>query len=486
MQDEFDDFSTEFGSVISIKDGVVQIVGLPSLKLGEKVLIGPAEVPAMVLNLESRVSKAVIFGDDSAVNEGDEVYGTGTSIAIGVDGSLIGRVIDPLGNPLDDLPEFSEFSELFPIDIKAPGIMPRKSVHEPMPTGIKIIDSMLPIGNGQRELIIGDRQTGKTSIALDTIINQQNNELDMVSIYVGIGQKKSSTAFLVEKLNAYNSMNYSIVILAGASDSSALQFLAPYSGCTIGEWFRDSGMNALIIYDDLSKHAVAYRQISLLLRRPPSREAYPGDIFYLHSRLLERAAKLNSNYGSGSLTALPIIETLSGDLSAYIPTNVISITDGQIFLDDQLFKGGIRPAVNLNLSVSRVGSAAQTPLMKTISGNLKFYLASYNELKVFNTFSSDIDIMTLTILNRGARLVELLKQPNYSPMLMDEQFVILFAGLTGLLDNIPLNKISEVEQVILSNYRLYEFYNEDSSISEIKKELTSSLVELIDSIQFNK
>jgi len=358
LENDYINEFNDYGIVISVTDGVVQLIGLNELKSGELVYIGPNKIFAMILNLEQKVSKGILFGEDSLVNEGDIVVKADSMVTIGVHSGLLGRVVDSLGNTIDGGDEL-KYDDFYPVDVKAPGIISRKSVHESMPTGIKIIDSMLPIGNGQRELIIGDRQTGKTSIAVDTIINQQNNDLSMVCIYVGIGQKKSSVSFLSNKLKEFNSLFFSVLVLSGSSDSAALQFLAPYSGCTIGEWFRDNGMNALIIYDDLSKHAVAYRQISLLLRRPPSREAYPGDIFYLHSRLLERAAKLNENFGSGSLTALPIIETLSGDLSAYIPTNVISITDGQIFLEEELFKSGIRPAINLNLSVSRVGSAAQ-------------------------------------------------------------------------------------------------------------------------------
>jgi len=409
LENDYINEFNDYGIVISVTDGVVQLIGLNELKSGELVYIGPNKIFAMILNLEQKVSKGILFGEDSLVNEGDIVVKADSMVTIGVHSGLLGRVVDSLGNTIDGGDEL-KYDDFYPVDVKAPGIISRKSVHESMPTGIKIIDSMLPIGNGQRELIIGDRQTGKTSIAVDTIINQQNNDLSMVCIYVGIGQKKSSVSFLSNKLKEFNSLFFSVLVLSGSSDSAALQFLAPYSGCTIGEWFRDNGMNALIIYDDLSKHAVAYRQISLLLRRPPSREAYPGDIFYLHSRLLERAAKLNENFGSGSLTALPIIETLSGDLSAYIPTNVISITDGQIFLEEELFKSGIRPAINLNLSVSRVGSAAQKKLMKTISGNLKFYLAWYKEVQIFSSFSSDLDQSTLLVLNRGSKLVELLKQ----------------------------------------------------------------------------
>jgi len=393
----------------------------------------------------------------------------------------LGRVLDGLGNFIDEGDDDIEFEEFYDIDVKAPGIISRKSVHEPMPTGIKIIDSMLPIGNGQRELIIGDRQTGKTSIAVDTIINQKNNELEMVAIYVGIGQKQSSIAHLIHKLEEHNAMHYTIVVAAAAAEIAAVQFLAPYTGCAAGEWFRDNGMNALIVYDDLSKHAVAYRQVSLLLRRPPSREAYPGDIFYLHSRLLERAAKLNEDFGAGSLTALPIIETMSGDLSAYIPTNVISITDGQIFLEEELFKAGNRPAVNLNLSVSRVGSAAQPKLMKTIGSRLKLYLAWYREMQIFSTFSTDLDENTKLVLNRGSKIVELLNQNNYAPIDLEDQFVLIFAGLNGYLDNIPLNKVKDVEEFILNQFNEFEFFDSSlESTDEIIDQLSESLVDVIE------
>ena len=439
----------------------------------------------MVLNLEEKVSKAILFGSDRFVGEGDLVIQANALVRVGVNTGLLGRVVDGLGNTIDMREELA-FDTYYDIDVKAPGIISRKSVHESLPTGIKVIDSMLPIGNGQRELIIGDRQTGKTSIAVDTIINQQNNELQMACIYVGIGQKKSAISFLVHKLKEFNSMDYTIIVLSGASDTAALQFLSPYSGCAMGEWFRDNGMNALIVYDDLSKHAVAYRQISLLLIRPPSREAFPGDIFYLHSRLLERAAKLNDDFGGGSLTALPIIETLAGDLSAYIPTNVISITDGQIFLEEELFKSGMRPAVNLSLSVSRVGSAAQKKLMKSISGPLKLFLASYNEVKSFSAFSSDLDINTLETLNRGAKITELLKQKNYSPMDVDSQFVVLFAGVSGLLDDIEITKIADLEAFILSKFSLYEFYDEEESVEIIHAQLKESLIDVINEWQITK
>jgi len=338
---------------------------------------------------------------------------------------------------------------------------------------------MLPIGNGQRQLIIGDRQTGKTSIAVDTIINQKNNPIQMACIYVGIGQKKAAVAALYEKLREYGALDYTIFVLASAADPASIQFLTPYTGCTIGEWFRDNAMNAVVIYDDLSKHAVAYRQVSLLLRRPPSREAYPGDIFYIHSRLLERAAKLSDDLGGGSLTALPIIETLSGDLSAYIPTNVISITDGQIFLEEELFKAGMRPAINLNLSVSRVGSAAQGKLMKSISGPLKLYLASYSEVLTFSAFSSDLDNETIILLNRGSKIMSLLKQNNYSPMAIEAQFVILFGGLHGLFDDIDISKVHDLETYILSAFETYDFFDEDASISVITEQLTDSLLDVI-------
>jgi len=469
----------DYGIVTSVADGIIEITGLPGLKSGELVYVGEHKTTAMVLNLEEKISKAILFGNDRLVGEGDFVTQANTLVRIGVNTGLFGRVVDSLGNFIDGGSEII-FDEYYDIDVKAPGIISRQSVHESLPTGIKVIDSMLPIGNGQRELIIGDRQTGKTSIAIDTIINQQNNELQMACIYVGIGQKKSSVSFLVHKLKEYNSLHYTIFVLSGASDTAALQFLSPYTGCAIGEWFRDNAMNAVIVYDDLSKHAVAYRQISLLLRRPPSREAYPGDIFYLHSRLLERAAKLNENYGSGSLTALPIVETLAGDLSAYIPTNVISITDGQIFLEEELFKSGMRPAINLNLSVSRVGSAAQQKLMKSISGTLKLFLASYKEVLTFSAFSSDLDLTTTILLNKGEKVTELLKQKNFSPMAVDEQFVVLFAGLNGLLDNIETSKILELESFILEKFKEFEFFDESAPIAIINEELKESLLDVIE------
>jgi len=465
----------EFGVVAGVADGIIKIVGLNGLQAGELVYIGEAKIIGMILNLERKFSKAVLFASDTLVSEGDVVIQANSLTQIGVNTSLLGRVIDALGNSIDGLENLT-FTEFRNIDVKAPGIISRKSVHESMPTGIKIIDSMLPIGNGQRELIIGDRQTGKTSIAVDAIINQQNNELDMVCIYVAIGQKKSSISFLVNKLKNNGSLAYTVFVLAGASDAAALQFLSPYSGCAVGEWFRDNGMNSLIIYDDLSKHAVAYRQISLLLRRPPSREAYPGDIFYLHSRLLERSSKLNENYGNGSLTALPIIETLAGDLSAYIPTNVISITDGQIFLEEELFKSGMRPAINLNLSVSRVGSAAQKNLMKSISGQLKLFLASYQEVLTFSSFSSDLDVTTINLLNRGSKITELLKQKNYNPFEIEQQFIILFAGLNGIFDNINISDIPSLENFILTKFDEFEFYDNTSSINFIHAQLNESLI----------
>jgi len=473
------DVSTvEYGVVVGVADGIIKIVGLNDLKAGEMVFIGESKILGMILNLEKKLSRAVLFGTDRSVSAGDIVTQVNSLTQIGTSTSLLGRVIDSLGNQIDGGEELI-FEEFRAIDIKAPGIISRKSVHESMPTGIKIIDSMLPIGNGQRELIIGDRQTGKTSVAIDSITNQKNNELQMICIYVAIGQKKSSISFLVNKLKNNNSLEYTVFVLAGASDPAALQFLSPYSGCAIGEWFRDNGMNALIIYDDLSKHAVAYRQMSLLLRRPPSREAFPGDIFYLHSRLLERASKLNETYGNGSLTALPIIETLAGDLSAYIPTNVISITDGQIFLEEELFKSGMRPAINLNLSVSRVGSAAQKSLMKSISGALKLFLASYQEVSTFSSFSSDLDITTINLLNRGSKINELLKQKNYNPFTIEEQFIILFAGLNGFFDNVDISDISILENFILIKFNEFDFYNEISSTTDLHHQLIESLEDIV-------
>jgi F-type H+-transporting ATPase subunit alpha len=413
----------------------------------------------MALNLETENVGVVIFGDDSKIKEGDIVKRTGSIVDVAVGKSLLGRVVDGLGNPIDGKGPIDKNAERKRVEIKAPGIIPRKSVNEPMQTGLKAIDSLIPIGRGQRELIIGDRQTGKTAIAIDTIINQKeinksNDESKkLYCIYVAIGQKRSSVAQIVKTLEEAGAMEYTIVVAATASDPAPLQFLAPYTGCTMGEYFRDNGMHALIVYDDLSKQAVAYRQMSLLLRRPPGREAFPGDVFYLHSRLLERAAKLNDKYGGGSLTALPIIETQASDVSAYIPTNVISITDGQIFLETELFYKGVRPAVNVGISVSRVGSAAQIKAMKQVSGSIKLELAQYREMAAFAQFGSDLDLATQKLLNRGSKLTELLKQDQYSPLKVEEQVVSIFSGVKGFLDDVELNQIKSFENKLLSKIK---------------------------------
>ena len=421
----------------------------------------------MALNLEADNVGVVIFGDDRAIKEGDTVKRTGAIVDVPVGKELLGRVVDALGNPIDGKGSLDKSLKRNRVEVKAPGIIPRKSVSEPMQTGLKAIDSLIPVGRGQRELIIGDRQTGKTAVAIDTIINQKKiNESDdetkkLYCIYVAVGQKRSTVAQIVKTLEDAGAMEYTTIVSATASDSAPLQFLAPYTGCTMGEFFRDNGMHALIIYDDLSKQAVAYRQMSLLLRRPPGREAYPGDVFYLHSRLLERAAKLNDENGGGSLTALPIIETQAGDVSAYIPTNVISITDGQIFLGTEIFNQGIRPAINVGLSVSRVGSAAQTKAMKKVAGSIKLELAQYREMAAFAQFGSDLDASTQQLLNRGSKLTELLKQKQYSPMTVEEQVISIFCGVKGFLDDIELKDIAEFESKILDKCR-----NEKSEILE--------------------
>ena len=413
----------------------------------------------MALNLENDNVGVVIFGDDRKIKEGDTVKRTGSIVDVPVGKELLGRVVDGLGNPIDGKESFSSKVERKRVEVKAPGIIPRQSVSEPMQTGLKSIDTLIPIGRGQRELIIGDRQTGKTAVAIDTIINQKGiNESNdekkkLYCVYVAIGQKRSTVAQITKTLEEAGAMKYTTVVAATASDSAPLQFLAPYTGCTIGEFFRDNGMHALIIYDDLSKQAVAYRQMSLLLRRPPGREAYPGDVFYLHSRLLERAAKLSDANGGGSLTALPIIETQAGDVSAYIPTNVISITDGQIFLETELFNQGIRPAVNVGLSVSRVGSAAQTKAMKKVAGSIKLELAQYREMAAFAQFGSDLDASTQKLLNRGSKLTELLKQDQYSPLTVGEQVVSVYSGVKGYLDDVSLNKIKHFEQDIITKVK---------------------------------
>jgi len=448
---------SEIGQVLSVGDGIARIYGLDNVEAGEMVEF-PGNIKGMALNLEEDNVGVVIFGDDSSIKEGDTVKRTGSIVEVPVGKGLLGRVVDSLGNPIDGKGPI-ESSEKRRVDVKAPGIIPRKSVSEPMQTGLKAIDSLIPIGRGQRELIIGDRQTGKTAVAIDTILNQKeiNKSGDenekLYCIYVAIGQKRSSVAQIVKTLEENGALEYSIVVAATASEPAPLQFLAPFTGCAMGEFFRDNSMHALVVYDDLSKQAVAYRQMSLLLRRPPGREAYPGDVFYLHSRLLERAAKLNDDNGGGSLTALPIIETQANDVSAYIPTNVISITDGQIFLETDLFFQGIRPAVNVGLSVSRVGSSAQTKAMKKVAGSIKGELAQYREMAAFSQFGSDLDASTQKLLARGERLTELLKQGQFSPLSSEEQVVLLYAGVNGFMDSIETNQISEFEVQLLSTIK---------------------------------
>lgn len=448
--------SEDRGTVIAIGDGIATIAGLNGVQAGELVKFHKAGIEGLALNLEKTIVKVVIFGNDRDIVQGDVVLRTHRIVSVPVGDSMLGRVVDALGNPIDgDSSDISGSLSTRKVDVKAPGIIPRHSVHEPMQTGLVAIDSMIPIGRGQRELIIGDRQTGKTAIAVDTIINQgsaQGTKDQLRCVYVAVSQKRSTVATVVERLRRENAMVYTTVIAATASDSASLQFLAPYSGCAQGEYFRDSQRHALIIYDDLSKQAVAYRQMSLLLRRPPSREAYPGDVFYLHSRLLERAAKLNAKYGSGSLTALPIIETQAGDVSAYIPTNVISITDGQIFLETELFYRGIRPAVNVGLSVSRVGSSAQVGAMKSVAGSLKLELAQYREVEAFASFGSELDPTTLFSLNRGLRLIELLKQKQYSPLTVERQIVLVYCGMNGYLDNLEVSQVAAFKQYLLAEY----------------------------------
>ena len=448
---------SEIGQVLSVGDGIARIYGLDNVEAGEMVEF-PGNIKGMALNLEEDNVGVVIFGDDSSIKEGDTVKRTGSIVEVPVGKGLLGRVVDSLGNPIDGKGPI-ESSEKRRVDVKAPGIIPRKSVSEPMQTGLKAIDSLIPIGRGQRELIIGDRQTGKTAVAIDTILNQKeiNKSGDenekLYCIYVAIGQKRSSVAQIVKTLEENGALEYSIVVAATASEPATLQFLAPFTGCAMGEFFRDNSMHALVVYDDLSKQAVAYRQMSLLLRRPPGREAYPGDVFYLHSRLLERAAKLNDDNGGGSLTALPIIETQANDVSAYIPTNVISITDGQIFLETDLFFQGIRPAVNVGLSVSRVGSSAQTKAMKKVAGSIKGELAQYREMAAFSQFGSYLDASTQKLLARGERLTELLKQGQFSPLSSEEQVVLLYAGVNGFMDSIETNQISEFEVQLLSTIK---------------------------------
>jgi F-type H+-transporting ATPase subunit alpha len=447
---------SEVGQVLSVGDGIARAYGLDNVQAGEMVEFENG-IRGMALNLEIDNVGIVIFGNDREIKEGQTVKRTGAIVDVPVGKGLLGRVVDALGNPIDDKGPIP--GERRRVDVKAPGIIPRKSVHEPMATGLKAIDALIPIGRGQRELIIGDRQTGKTAIALDTILNQKplnatgNEKIKLYCVYVAIGQKRSTVAQFVKVLEEQGALEYSIIVAATASDPAPMQYLAPFSGCTMGEYFRDNGMHAVIIYDDLSKQAVAYRQMSLLLRRPPGREAYPGDVFYLHSRLLERAAKMNDASGNGSLTALPVIETQANDVSAYIPTNVISITDGQIFLETDLFYQGIRPAVNVGLSVSRVGSSAQTKAMKKVAGRIKGELAQYREMAAFAQFGSDLDATTQRLLNRGARLTELLKQPQFSPLKMEEQVCVIYAGVNGYLDPIPVGRVKAFEEGLLSSLR---------------------------------
>jgi F-type H+/Na+-transporting ATPase subunit alpha len=447
----------EVGQVLSVGDGIARIYGLDKVQAGEMVEFANG-VKGMALNLESDNVGVVIFGDDTGIREGDTVKRTGAIVDVPVGRGLLGRVVDALGNPIDGKGPLKDVSRTR-VEVKAPGIVPRRSVHEPVQTGLKAIDALVPIGRGQRELIIGDRQTGKTAVAIDAFLNQKavnaagDEKRKLYCVYVAIGQKRSTVAQIVKTLQDYGAMDYSIVVAATASEPAPLQFLAPYAGCAMGEFFRDNGMHAVIVYDDLSKQAVAYRQMSLLLRRPPGREAYPGDVFYLHSRLLERAAKMNDQHGSGSLTALPVIETQAGDVSAYIPTNVISITDGQIFLETDLFYRGIRPAINVGLSVSRVGSAAQIKAMKQVAGRIKLELAQYREMAAFSQFASDLDPATQRLLARGARLTELLKQPQFSPMAVEEQVVSIFAGTRGYLDKVDISQVTRFEAAMIGELK---------------------------------
>ncbi|MGX1097988.1 F0F1 ATP synthase subunit alpha [Amorphus sp. MBR-141] len=468
---------TEVGQVLSIGDGIARVYGLDNVQAGELVEF-PNGIRGMALNLEADNVGVVLFGDDREIKEGDTVKRTGTIVDAPVGKGLLGRVVDALGNPIDGKGPI-DATERRRVDVKAPGIIPRKSVHEPMSTGLKAIDALIPVGRGQRELIIGDRQTGKTAIILDTFLNQKplnqgdDESQKLYCVYVAIGQKRSTVAQFVKTLEENGALEYSIVVAATASDPAPMQFLAPFTACAMGEYFRDNGMHAVIGYDDLSKQAVAYRQMSLLLRRPPGREAYPGDVFYLHSRLLERAAKLNADHGSGSLTALPVIETQANDVSAYIPTNVISITDGQIFLETDLFYQGIRPAVNVGLSVSRVGSAAQIKAMKQVAGPIKGELAQYREMAAFAQFGSDLDASTQRLLARGARLTELLKQPQFSPLKTEEQVAVIYAGVNGYLDKLPVSAVGDFEEGLL----LYLRGEHKALLDEIweKKELSDDL-----------
>ena len=496
LKDQIENFGadaevTEVGKVLSVGDGIARVYGLDQIQAGEMVEF-PGGIAGMALNLERDNVGVVIFGSDKTIKEGDVVKRTGSIVDVPIGKGLLGRVVDALGNPIDGKGSLKNVKRSR-VETKAPGIMPRESVSEPMQTGLKAIDSLIPVGRGQRELIIGDRQTGKTAIAIDTFLNQKSTNdkagkddtKKLFCIYVAVGQKRSTVAQIVKTLEERGALEYSIVVAATASDPAPMQFLAPYSAAAMGEFFRDNGMHAVVVYDDLSKQAVAYRQMSLLLRRPPGREAYPGDVFYLHSRLLERAAKLNGDNGSGSLTALPIIETQGGDVSAFIPTNVISITDGQIFLETELFYKGIRPAVNVGLSVSRVGSSAQIKAMKQVAGTIKLDLAQYREMAAFAQFASDMDASTRQLLSRGERLTELLKQPQYSPMNVEEQVAVIFAGVKGYLDQIPTQKIGEFEQSLIQKLNakgsnILESIRKDKSISDdTEKALKDTLDELV-------
>ncbi len=493
IKDQIANFETkadvaEVGTVLSVGDGIARVYGLDQVQAGEMVEF-PGGIKGMALNLEMDNVGVSIFGDDTGIKEGDIVKRTGEIVDVPVGKELLGRVVDGLGNPIDGKGPIQS-SEKRRIELKAPGIIPRQSVSEPMQTGIKALDALVPVGRGQRELIIGDRQTGKTAVAIDTILNQKsvnqsNNEKEkLYCIYVAIGQKRSTVAQIVKTLEDNGAMEYTIVVSATASEPAPLQFLSAYTGCTMGEYFRDNGMHALIVYDDLSKQAVAYRQMSLLLRRPPGREAYPGDVFYIHSRLLERAAKMSDEHGGGSLTALPIIETQAGDLSAYIPTNVISITDGQIFLETNLFFAGIRPAINVGLSVSRVGSAAQTKAMKKIAGPVKLELAQYREMAAFAQFASDLDASTKQLLDRGARLVEILKQGQYFPLTVSEQVVSIYAGVRGYLDKVAVNDVVRFETEVLNEMRSShsDLLDAIANERELSKENDDKLKSILDNI----
>ncbi|MEE2694537.1 MAG: F0F1 ATP synthase subunit alpha [Pseudomonadota bacterium] len=499
LKQEIESFETgaevaEVGQVLSVGDGIARVYGLDNVQMGEMVEF-PGAIRGMALNLEADNVGVVIFGDDRNIKEGDTVKRTGAIVDVPVGKNMLGRVVNALGEPIDGKGPITDV-ERRRIEVKAPGIIPRQSVSEPMQTGLKAVDSLVPVGRGQRELIIGDRQTGKTALAIDTIINQKAiNQTDdeskkLYCIYVAVGQKRSTVAQIVKTLEENGALEYTVVVSASASEPAPLQFLAPYGGCAMGEYFRDNGMHALIIYDDLSKQAVAYRQMSLLLRRPPGREAYPGDVFYLHSRLLERAAKMSDDEGGGSLTALPIIETQAGDVSAYIPTNVISITDGQIFLETELFYQGIRPAINVGLSVSRVGSAAQVKAMKQVAGSIKLELAQYREMAAFSQFASDLDASTQRLLARGERLTQLLKQGQYSPLSVEEQVLVIFAGVRGYLDALGVGQIGEFEEHLLKDIKanhapLLDAIRQEGEISEVTEEKLKAAIEAA-SESFNK